>query len=191
MSRIIPVKGQKDTWSMSDLHGGYSEDPSDRLPAEDASGQQTSLDEALVDDSYLQQSNIKKLSGANASAADDASASTCANIFSPEQAVPCDHIPPPREFRRLQDTDQGLQHWTKHHQQSDSPFNPKLSAVSGTYLWTDSSSGCCKILVPSSLQRAIFDSVHQISHPCYKPGYAILKQRCGQLVSYVCSMPAC
>ena len=75
----------------------------------------------------------------------------------------------------LQETDQKLQKWITHQTVSKSRYQPQLITVGKSELWSDISTGTPRILVPTCLQRIVFDSTHRIAHPGPKAGYKILK----------------
>jgi hypothetical protein len=171
MSRIILVRGEKDSWSRSDIlpDPKFTDHLSDNLPLDD-----TSIDKALVDEHFCGPSGTD--SDTLSKTHIDLSALTCKSVFGPDDVETPSHIPQPVVFRRHQEDDAKLQSWIKRHQQDNSPFYPALTTVEGIALWSDTSSGATRILVPISLQRAVFDSIHNITHPSYKAGYSMLKR---------------
>ena len=58
---------------------------------------------------------------------------------------------------------------------SKSRYQPQWITVGKSELWSDISTGTPRILVPTCLQRTVFDSTHRIAHPGSKAGYKILK----------------
>ena len=87
------------------------------------------------------------------------------------------HTPSPVDFRREQDTDLNLQKWIKRHLNTDTPFHPELVNAGETSIWVDAKDKQPRILVPTSLQHSVFDSVHQLAHPTFKAGYKLIKQK--------------
>ena len=60
---------------------------------------------------------------------------------------------------------------------SSSQFAPQLTECeNGTPVWADVTVNYTRILVPTSLRRSIFDSLHSLSHPGVKAGVALLKR---------------
>ena len=99
----------------------------------------------------------------------------CRAVFGPDSENSHTLIPPSAEFRELQDTDQKLQKWITHQTVSKARYQPQLITVGKAELWSDIGTGTPRILVPTCLQRTVFDSTHRIAHPGPKAGYKILK----------------
>ena len=77
-------------------------------------------------------------------------------------------------MRDEQERDASLQKWIEHHKLSSSQFAPQLTGCeNGTQVWADVTANYTRILVPTSLQRSIFDSLHSLSHPGVKAGMAL------------------
>ena len=178
MSRIVLVRGKKDTWSSSDVKSESKQislEVDDKLPADELD---TSLDEALIDETFICRSRQYRAheQSNTLTCQEDSSAISCRAIFAHNiNDVPI-KIPKPVEFRRYQETDVKLKAWIKRHRESDSPFHPKLTDVGETSLWSDESAGVIRILVPTCLKRTVFDGMHNINHPSYKAGYSMLKR---------------
>ena len=69
------------------------------------------------------------------------------------------------------------QNWITHHRSSATRFKPDLiECEDGTSLWADVSATSARILVPTSLQRIVFDSLHRIAHPRLKAGLMLIKR---------------
>ena len=169
MSRIIPVRGSKDSWSSTDMHPKENQDT---LPVDELD---SSLDEPLVDDTFKCQAQQSE-SSVNQ---EDHSASACAAILAIEETDKDEaptHIPNPVNFRKYQEEDVKLQSWIKRHQNNDSPFHPILTQIGDAQVWTDKSATHLRILVPTCMQKAVFDTVHKMSHPSFKAGYKMLKR---------------
>ena len=70
-----------------------------------------------------------------------------------------------------------LQNWIAHHRSSGTRFKPDLfECEDGTSVWTDVSAMPALILVPTSQQRIVFDSLHRISHPGLKARLVLIKR---------------
>ena len=70
-----------------------------------------------------------------------------------------------------------MQNWITHHRSSATRFKPDLiECEDGTSLWADVSATPARILVPTSLQRIVFDSLHRIAHPGLKAGLMLIKR---------------
>ena len=178
MSRIILVRGDKDTWTSSDVYSDHSQSSSednDKLPNDEEDG---SLDPSLVDDTFIHQSRQQRLENdTNISQKhEDSSSMTCKTLFVSSMNESPVSVPKPVEFRQYQESDTKLQAWIKYHMKSDSPFHPKLTPIGETNLWCHEKEGVIRILVPTSLQRAVFNEMHNISHPSHKAGYSMLKR---------------
>ena len=52
----------------------------------------------------------------------------------------------------------------------------QIECEDGTSLWADVSATPARILVPTSLQRIVFDSLHRIAHPGLKAGLMLIKR---------------
>ena len=93
------------------------------------------------------------------------SVQACIAIFTPKQA----HfvvLPSSPGIRSAQEHDQPLPNWITQHRSSATIFKPDLiECEDGTSLWADVSATPARILVPTSLQRIVFDSLYRIAHP--------------------------
>ena len=86
-------------------------------------------------------------------------------------------LPTPSEVRAAQERDQALQRWITHHHTSTSRFKPGLvECEDNTNVWADVSVTPARILVPTTLQCVVFDSLHCIAHPGVKAGMALIKR---------------
>ena len=104
------------------------------------------------------------------------SAWACSAIFVPEPTH-VNAFPTPSEVRVAQESDQALQRWITHHRTSTSRFKPGLvECEDNTKLWADVSVTPARILIPTTLQRVVFDSLHRISHPGVKAGMTLIKR---------------
>ena len=104
------------------------------------------------------------------------SVQACSAIFTPKQAQFV-VLPSPPDIRSAQEHDQPLQNWITHHRSSPTRFKPDLiECEDGTSLWADISATPARILVPTSLQRIVFDSLHRIAHPGLKAGLMLIKR---------------
>ena len=100
----------------------------------------------------------------------------CNAIFA-LQSTTVAQIPTAQRMRDEQERDASLQKWIKHHTLSSSQFAPQLTECeNGTQVWADVTATYTRILVPTSLQRSIFDSLHSLSHPGVKAGMALLNR---------------
>ena len=80
-------------------------------------------------------------------------------------------------MRDEQERDASLQKWIKHHKLSSSQFAPQLTECeNGTQVWADVTATYTCILVLTSLQGSLFDSLHSLSHPGVKAGMALLNR---------------
>ena len=104
------------------------------------------------------------------------SVQACSALFTPKQA----HfvvLPSSPDIRSAQEHDQPLQNWITHHRSSATRFKPDLIECEyGTSWWADVSATPVCILVPTSLQRIVFDSLHRIAHPGFKAGLMLIKR---------------
>ena len=104
------------------------------------------------------------------------SAWACSAIFDPEPTH-VNAFPTPSEVRVAQESDQALQRWITHHRTSTSRFKPGLvECEDNTKLWADVSVTPARILIPTTLQRVVFDSFHRIAHPGVKAGMTLIKR---------------
>ena len=104
------------------------------------------------------------------------SVQACSAIFTPKQAQFV-VLPSPPDIRSAQEHDQPLQNWITHHRYSATRFKPDLiECEDGTSLWADVSATPARIIVPTSLQRIVFDSLHRIAHPGLKAGLMLIKR---------------
>ena len=104
------------------------------------------------------------------------SVQACSAIFTPKQAQFV-VLPSPPDIRSAQEHDEPLQNWITHHRSSATRFKPDLIECEyGTSLWADVSATPARILVPTSLQRIVFDSLHRIAHPGLKAGLMLIKR---------------
>ena len=173
MSRIVLVQGEKDTWSSADVNRD-SCGIINQLPCDDDIS--TSLDEPLVDESFVD--CLKKCQSINTEDCGDCcSAKACQAVFGVSDSHIKYHTPSPVDFRREQDADLNLQKWIKRHLNTDTPFHPELVNAGETSIWVDAKDKQPRILVPTSLQHSVFDSVHQLVHPTFKAGYKLIKQK--------------
>ena len=86
-------------------------------------------------------------------------------------------LPTPSEVRAAQERDQALQRWITHHHTSTSRFKPGLvECEDNTKVWADVSVTPARNLVPTTMQRILFDSLHCIAHPGVKAGMALIKR---------------
>ena len=86
-------------------------------------------------------------------------------------------LPTPSEVRGAQERDQALLRWITHHHTLTSRFKPGLvECEDNTKVWADVSVTPARILVPTILQRVVFDSLHCIAHPGVKAGMALIKR---------------
>ena len=103
------------------------------------------------------------------------SVQACSAIFTPNQP----HfvvLPSSPDIRSAQEHDQPLQNWNTHHRSSATRFKQDLIGCEDcTSLWADVSARPALILVPTSLQRMVFDSLHRIAHPGLKVGMMLIK----------------
>ena len=100
----------------------------------------------------------------------------CSAIFTPKQAhfVVLSSSP---DIRSAQEHDQPLHNWITQHRSSATSFKPDLiQCEGGTSLWAIVSATPARILVPISLQRIVFDSLHRIAHPGFKAGLMLIKR---------------
>ena len=104
------------------------------------------------------------------------SVQACSAIFTPKQA----HfvvLPSSPDIRSAQEHDQPLQNWITHHNSSATRFKPELiECEDGTRLWADVIATTARIIVPTSLPRIVFDSLHRIAHPGCKAGLRLIKR---------------
>ena len=104
------------------------------------------------------------------------SVQACSAMFTPKQA----HfvvLPSSPDIRSAQEHDQPLQNWITHHRSSATRFKPDLiECEDGTSLWADASAMPARILVPTSLQRIVFDSLRRIAQPGFKAGLMHIKR---------------
>ena len=85
-------------------------------------------------------------------------------------------LPSSPDIRSAQEHDQRLQNWITHHRSSVTRFKPDLiECEDGTSLWADVSATPARILVPTSLQRNVFDCLHRIAHPGFKARMMLIK----------------
>ena len=71
----------------------------------------------------------------------------------------------------------GGSHSDTHHHTSTSRFKPGLVACEdNTKVWADISVTPARILVPTALQRVVFDSLHCLAHPGVKAGMTLIKR---------------
>ena len=104
------------------------------------------------------------------------SAWACSAIFVPEPTH-VNAFPTPSEVRVAQESDQALQRWITHHHTSTSRFKPGLvECEDNTKVWADVSVIPARILVPTTLQRVVFNSLHCIAHPGVKAGMTLSKR---------------
>ena len=104
------------------------------------------------------------------------SARACNAIFVPEPTN-VNALPTPSEVRVAQERDQALQRWITHHHTSTSRFKPGLvECEDNTKVWADVCVTPARILVPTTLQRVVFDSLHRIAHPGVKAGMTLIKR---------------
>ena len=104
------------------------------------------------------------------------SVQVCSAIFTPKQAhfVVLSSSP---DILSAQEHDQPLLNWITHHRSSATRFKPDLiECEDGTSLWADVGAKPARILVPTSLQRIVFDSLHRIAHPGFKAGLMLIKR---------------
>ena len=86
-------------------------------------------------------------------------------------------LPSPSDIRSVEERDQPLQNWIAHHCSLPSRFRPALvECEDGTSVWADISATPARILVPSSLQRIVFDNLHRLAHPGLKAGLVLIKR---------------
>ena len=86
-------------------------------------------------------------------------------------------LPSSPGIRSAQEHDQPLQNWITHHRSSATRFKPDLIECEvGTSLWADVSAKPARILVPTSLQRIVFDNLYRIAHPGFKAGLMLFKR---------------
>ena len=109
MSRIVLVCGEKDTWTSSDVKSESKQTSlaiDDKLPAD---GLDSSLDEALVDDTFICKSNQHSLTEQSLPCHEDTSTISCRAILeSNNNDVPI-KIPKPEQLRQYQEADVHLQ----------------------------------------------------------------------------------
>ena len=101
----------------------------------------------------------------------------CSAIFTPNQAqFVVLHSSP--DIRYAQEHDQPLQtNWITHYRSSATRFKPDMiECEDGTSLWAHVSATPARILVPTSLQHLVFDSLHRIAHPGLKAGLMPIKR---------------
>ena len=104
------------------------------------------------------------------------SAFACSAIFVPGPTQ-VNALPTPSEVRVAQERDQALQRWITHHGTSTSRFKPGLvECEDNTKVWADVSVIPARILVPTTLQRDVFNSLHCIAHPGVKAGMTLIKR---------------
>ena len=104
------------------------------------------------------------------------SVSACHAIFAP-QSTTGTQLPTAQLMRDEQDRDVSLQKWIGHHRTSSSNFSPELTPCeNGIQVWADVTASHMRILVPTALQRAVFDSLHNVSHPGVKAGMMLIKR---------------
>lgn len=105
-----------------------------------------------------------------------ASVQACCAIFTPRPAQLV-ALPSPSDIRSVQERDQPLQNWIAHHRSSASRFRPALvECEDGTSVWADISATPARILVPTTLQRIVFDNLHRLAHPGLKAGLILIKR---------------
>ena len=86
-------------------------------------------------------------------------------------------LPMPSEVRVAQERDQALQRWITQHHTSTSRFKPGLvECEDNTKVWADVCVTPARILVPTTLQRVVFDSLHHIAHPGVTVGMTLIKR---------------
>ena len=104
------------------------------------------------------------------------SAWACRAIFVPDPTNVND-MPTPSEVRAAQECDQALQRCITHHHTSTPRFKPDLvECEENTNVWADASVTPARILVPTTLQRFVFDSLHCIAHPGVNAGMTLIKR---------------
>ena len=104
------------------------------------------------------------------------SAHACSAIFTPRSSRLV-KLPPGGEVRAAQDNDEPLQKWINHHSTSTSRFDPDLvECVDGARVWADISTTPARVLVPTTLQRIVFDNMHCLAHPGVKAGLPLIKR---------------
>ena len=104
------------------------------------------------------------------------SAWACSAIFVPEPTH-VNALPTPSEVRVAQECDQALRRWITHHRTSTSRFKPRLvGCEDNTAVWADVSVIPARILVPTTLQRVVFNSLHCIAHSGIKAGMTLIKR---------------
>ena len=97
-------------------------------------------------------------------------------IFTPNQAKFV-VLPSSPDIRSAQEHDHPLQNWIIHHCSSATRFKPDLIECEyGTSLWADVSATPARVLVPTSLQRTVFDSLHCIAHSGLNNGLMLIKR---------------
>ena len=86
-------------------------------------------------------------------------------------------LPTPSEVRVAQERDQALQRWITHHHTSTSRFKPGLvECEDNTKVWADVSVTPAHILVPTTLQRVVVDSLQCLAHPGVKAGMSLINR---------------
>ena len=70
-----------------------------------------------------------------------------------------------------------MQNWIIHRRSSATRLKPGLiECEDATSLWAYVSATPARVLVPTSLQRIVFDSLHRIAHPWLKNGLMLIKR---------------
>ena len=99
-------------------------------------------------------------------------------LFGTESAVNINAIlaiPSADIFAEHQRQDNGLQSWVTDHKKNDSKFRPFEMTVDGQRLLVLQKDDKVQVLVPTTLQKSIFDAVHSICHPGVKATIKLLK----------------
>ena len=100
----------------------------------------------------------------------------CSAIFTPNQARFV-VLPSSPDIWSAQEHDRPLQNWIIHHRSSATRFKPDfIECEDGTSLWAYVSATPTLVLVPTSLQRIVFDSLHRIAHPGLKAVLMLFKR---------------
>ena len=104
------------------------------------------------------------------------SAWACSTIFVPDP-ITVAALPTPSEVRVAQEHDQALQRWITHHHTLMSIFEAGLvECEDNTKMWADVNVTPAGILVPTALQRVVFDSLHCLAHPGVNAGMTLIKR---------------
>ena len=91
------------------------------------------------------------------------SVSACHAIFAP-QSTTGTQLPTAQLMRDEQDRDVSLHKWIGHHRTSSSNFSPELTPCeNGIQVWADVTASHTRILVPTALQRAVFESTQRVT----------------------------